>query len=401
MVPACRSLDCVSIFALTCEDAAQILDICAGYDQEDALSRRAPATAGSFAPAFRFAVPQAADLEFFGDEGTPALFAAAAAALEGLGGTRIDIDFSPFRSAGALLYDGPWIAERLAAIEEFFRSHSEELLPVTRRIIAAAADYRAVDAFKASYRLSALRRASEPVWRDADLLLLPTAGTIYTVAEVEAQPLELNARLGRYTNFVNLLDLAAIAVPAGFRSDGLPFGVSLVAPAFSDAALARLGAALHRRLDLPLGATPDRLPPDSPEAKIAAGEKRVEIAVVGGHLSGMPLNRELLDQGARLVCQARTAAVYRMFRLDGEPPRPGLVRSRDGGRSIEIEIWSLSVAGFGAFVAAVPPPLAIGTLVLDTGRQVKGFLCEAEATNDAEDITPFGGWRAYLAGLRG
>jgi allophanate hydrolase len=200
---------------------------------------------------------------------------------------------------------------------------------------------------------------------------------------------------------VNLMDLAAIAVPVGFRSDGLPFGVSLVAPAFRDAALGRLGAALHRRFDLPLGATSDRLPPGSPEAEIAANEEWVEIAVAGGHLSGMPLNRELLDHGARLVCQARTAAAYRMFRLDGDPPRPGLVRSRDGGQSIEIEIWSLSVGGFGAFVAAVPPPLVIGTLILDTGRHVKGFLCEAEAANSAEDITRFGGWRAYLAGLRG
>ncbi len=264
VVPACRSLDCVSVLALSAEDAAQIAAIAGGYEAADPFSRRAPPVPPSFTAQFRFAVPQAADLECFGDSDTPALFAAAAAALEALGGTRVAFDFAPFRSAAALLYSGPWVAERLAAIEDFFRRAPEALLPVTRDIIAGGDDYSAVDAFKAGYRLAALGREAERLWHDADFMLLPTAATIYTVAAVAAEPIALNARLGHYTNFVNLFDLAAIAVPAGMRRDGLPFGVSLIAPAFSDAALAAIGAALQRRLDLPLGATPHRLAPVTP-----------------------------------------------------------------------------------------------------------------------------------------
>ncbi len=264
VVPACRSLDCVSIFALSCEDAAQIFDICDGYDADDPLSRRASADVEAFQAQFRFAVPRAADLEFFGDIAAPGLFDHAAASLEALGGVRNEIDFAPFRAAGAMLYEGPWVAERLAAIEGLFRRSPEALLPVTRQIIAAGDRYSAVDAFNAGLRLAALRRSAEAAWCRADVLLLPTAATIYTIAAIDADPFALNARLGHYTNFVNLFDLAAIAVPAGFRPDGLPFGVSLVGPAHSDLALMRLGARLHRRLDLPLGATAQFLPASPP-----------------------------------------------------------------------------------------------------------------------------------------
>jgi allophanate hydrolase len=263
VVPACRSIDCVSIFALSCEDAARILEACAGYDAADPFSRRLPAEAKVIEAPFRFAVPPAAALEFYGDSQSPNLFAAAAAALEAIGGLRIEADFAPFRAAGALLYDGPWVAERLIAVEALIARQPEALLPVTRRIIAGGKDYAATDAFKAGYRLAMLRREAEALWDRADALLLPTAPAIYTVAEIEAEPFALNARLGHYTNFVNLFDLAAVALPAGFRADGLPFGVSLIAPQGGDRALLSLGAKLQRRLNPPLGATRHFLLPTS------------------------------------------------------------------------------------------------------------------------------------------
>jgi allophanate hydrolase len=260
VVPACRSIDCLSIFALSSEDAEQILAVCQGYDAADPFSRRLPAGAEIPQPQFRFAVPPAAALEFYGDGQNPSLFAAAATALEGLGGGRVETDFAPFRDAGGLLYDGPWVAERLVAVEELIDRQPQALLPVTRGIIAGGRDYTAADFARAGYRLAMLRREAEALWERADVLVLPTAPAIYTLAEIAAEPLALNARLGHYTNFVNLFDLAAVAVPAGFRSDGLPFGISLIAPKGSDRALLHLGARLQRRLDLPLGATRELLP---------------------------------------------------------------------------------------------------------------------------------------------
>jgi allophanate hydrolase len=399
VVPACRSLDCVSIFALSADDAAAVLDVAGGFDAADPLSREAPAETNAFAAPLRFAVPRPEDLAFFGDAEAPGLFAAAAAALEALGAARVEIDFAPFRETAPLLYSGPWVAERLVAVESLMGRQPEALLPVTRQIIAGGAKYSAVDYFGASYRLAELRRAADATWRAADLLLVPTAGTIYTVAEIEADPIALNGNLGYYTNFTNLLDLAAVALPAGFYRNGMPFGVSLIAPAFSDTRLAALGTALQRRLDLPLGATAHRLPAAQPaDAAKADDSSRIQLAVVGAHLSGMPLNHQLTERGARLVRQARTAPVYRMFLIAGEPPRPGLVRTDRAGTAIDVEIWSLDAAGFGALVADVAPPLAIGTLQLEDGTAVKGFLCESAATLAARDISEFGGWRRFVAG---
>ena len=254
VVPACRSLDCVSVFALTVEDAAEVLAVCGAYDAQDPFARSAPAALPPIARPFRFAVPRSADLEFFGDAGAAGIFARAVDALQALGGRCVNTDIAPFRQAAELLYSGPWVAERLAAIEDLFRSAPQSLLPVTREIIAGGAKYGAADLFKAIYRLAELKRATEPLWREVDVLVLPTAPTIYRIAEVEEDPIGLNSRLGIYTNFVNLLDLAAIAVPAGFRDDGLPLGVSFIAPAFSDAALCTLARTFTAGLDLPLGA---------------------------------------------------------------------------------------------------------------------------------------------------
>jgi allophanate hydrolase len=394
VVPACRSLDCVSVFALSCDDAAAILDICGVDDADDPFGRRPPPMAAAFPHRFRFAVPRAADLEFFGDDAAAGLFEAAAVALEALGGTRVDADLAPFSAAAALLYNGPWVAERLAAIAEFYARSPQSLLPVTRAIIGGGAGYTAVDTFRAIYRLEGLRRAAAALWREAELLLLPTTGTIYRLAEVEAEPIRLNSNLGYYTNFVNLLDLAAIAVPAGFRRDGLPLGITLIAPAFSDAALAALGGAFQRRLDLPLGATGHRLAPA--DAAPPAAADLIEVAVAGAHLSGMPLNPRLVALGASLVEETRTAPLYRMFAIMSEQPRPGLLRVGAGGAAIAVEVWSMRPEALGRLVAETGAPLSIGTVQLAGGRAVKGFLCEAEATKSAEEITAFGGWREYL-----
>jgi len=320
-----------------------------------------------------------------------------------LGGVRVEIDFAPFAAAARLLYEGPWVAERWSAIRAFHARHAQAIWPATRQIIESGARPLAVDAFEASYQLAELRRQAEMTWTTVDTLVLPTAATIYTRAQVEAEPLTLNSRLGHYTNFANLLDTAALAVPAGFRADGLPFGISLFGPAWSDARLAAFGSAFQRALGLKPGATGQTLPRPWPvEAAADKGPAaRLELAVVGAHLTGQPLNRELTSRGGTLVGPAHTADCYRFYALAGTtPPKPGLVRVAPGaGAAIELEVWSLPGAAWADFVAAIPPPLGIGNIVLADGRTVKGFLCESVALEGARDITAFGGWRAYRRSL--
>jgi allophanate hydrolase len=401
VVPACRSLDCVSIFALTTADALEVLRVAAGDDAEDPFSRpeadRTPLAWVAAPPRFRFGVPAPDRLEFFGNPHNPALFAAARAALEELGGTAVEIDDAPFVETARLLYEGPWLAERYAAIGEFLRAQPDALHPVTRAIVEQGARPPAVEAFQAYYRLKALRRAVARVWTEVHALLMPTAGTAYTLSEVEAEPLRLNANLGRYTNFVNLLDLCGVAVPAGFAPDGLPFGVTLLAPAFREAALAALADALHRRAGVTLGATGRPLPPP-PATSDGAPPGWVRLCVVGAHMAALPLNPELTERGGRFVREARTAPQYRLYALAHlNPPRPGMVRVAEGGGSLALELWELPEAEFGGFVASIPPPLGIGTVTLAGGEQVKGFLAEPYVLCQGEDITALGGWRTYLA----
>jgi len=369
MVPACRSLDCISIFAASCARALQVLETMQGYDAADPYSRRGEAVVRGLGR-LRVAVPR--ELEFYGDAQYQGLFGQA---LERLGGETTGIDFTPFRAVQQLLYEGPWLAERTAELQAFMAEHAQAMHPVTRAVIEGGRRYSAVEAFQGQYRLAGLRREAEAIWDAADVLVVPGAPTIYTRAEMAADPVRLNARLGLYTNFVNLLDLAAITVPAGFRGDGLPFGITLIGPAFSDRSLAAIGARF-------LGETP-----------IAVAAGTTQLAVVGAHLSGMALNRQLTDRGATRVRAARTDAAYRLYDLaDG---RPGLVR--DGhGACIEVEIWEMTHAAFGSFAAQIPPPLGIGTLSLEDGEQVKGFLCETYAVAGRRDISSFGGWRNYL-----
>ena len=396
VVPACRSLDCVSIFAQTAGDALALLHIVQGEDARDPFSRACHA-ATLPSPGFRFGVLAPQDREFCGDTEAEALYDAAAGVLRGLGGTPVSFDYAPFQAAAALLYGGPFVAERLAAIEAFFEAQPGAMDPVVHGIIAGARNFSAADAFLGTYRLRALAQEAAQQWRAMDVMLLPTSPTIFRVADVQADPVRLNSLLGTYTNFVNLLDYAAIAVPAGFRANGLPAGVTLVGPAFTDDALARLGARLHAAIACGSGLQRDAALPLIPDPPALAGT--IDVAVAGAHLSGMPLNHELLALDAHLVTTTRTSREYRLMALSGTTPaKPGLVRTPGlDGPGIEVEIWRLSEAAFGRFVASLPPPMGIGTIVLADARQVCGFLCEPCALHGAEDITAYGGWRDYLA----
>ena len=393
VVPACRSLDCVSIFALTAEDAATVLSVAEGFDSQDPYSR---VLGDASIDGRRFGVPRPDQLQFFGDQEYARLFDQAIARIDSLGGSLIQIDFAPFLEAARLLYEGPWVAERYAAVEAFMHRHASAMQPITRRIIEAGKSPSAVDAFKAQYRLMSLKRASEEVWGGVDVILTPTAGTIYEIARVDAEPLRTNSALGYYTNFMNLLDLTGVAIPAGFRSDGLPFGVTLVGRSATDHALLALAGELHGAYVDRLGSMNWAMP--EPRQRISAARAEyIAVAVCGAHMDGLPLNGQLRDRGGYLLRSTRTAAKYRLFALSGgPPPRPGLVRMNSGGASIAVEVWAVPSAQFGSFVDGIPTPLGIGKIELEDGERVPGFLCESYAAEGAVDITEFGGWRAYL-----
>ena len=410
VVPACRTLDAVSVFALTAADAATVLAAAQGEDPLDAYSHNLPPYGHNFgaASSFRFGVPCPADLEFHGNPDGPALFAQAVAHLQALGGTPVEVDLTPFRAVATLLYEGPWVAERYQAIRSFIEAQPQALHPVTRTIIEKGAQISALDTFAALYRRKELERQTRPVWDGIDCMVTPTASTIYTIAAVEADPIRLNSNLGHYTNHVNLLDLAAVAVPTGFMSQamaGMPWGVTLVAPAGKDLPLLMLAARLHARTVPTVGAmphAPHRLTSAMPDtAPFQSG--LVQVAVCGAHLSGLPLNWQLTQRGGQLVRTVRSAPCYKLFALPGGPPkRPGMVRVEEGGigemsiAGIEMEVWEMPASEFGSFVAGIPAPLGIGTLMLEDGSQVQGFVCEVLATAQAQDITAFGGWRNYL-----
>ena len=399
VVPACRTLDCVSVLALTVDDAMAMLRVIAGPDPADPFSRPRPVHAvGPMPDGLKLGVPLPGQRLFFGDRASEAAYDAALARLSALGAKIVEIDVEPFYATARLLYEGPWVAERYLTARALIASAPESLHPVTRQVILSGAHGTAADAFAAFYQLEELRRVRDQTFHSIDALVLPTAPTIYAIDEVLADPIGLNSRLGTYTNFVNLLDMCGLAVPASIRPDGIPFSVTLLAPAGDDAALAAIGREFHAATGLPLGALQHPQPPLA-RLPAAPAEGEIPIAVVGAHLSGMPLNGELRAAGGRLIERTATAPHYRLYALAGtRPPKPGLLRVQKGaGTAIEVEVWALSEAAFGRFVAAVPSPLSIGTLELDSGRSVKGFLVEAEAVADARDISSFGGWRAFMA----
>ena len=315
------------------------------------------------------------------------------------GGVPVIIDLAPFLEAARLLYEGPWIAERFAAVGDFVKANPAAVLQVTRRIIEGGSQPSASEAFKGLYRLRALKRACEAQWAAMDFLLTPTAATIYKVTDVEADPLRLNSNLGYYTNFMNLLDLAGVALPAGFRGDGLPFGVSLVGPNASERALLEVADRLHRASVSRLGATQQPLLPQDPQPAGPTVRRGFAcIAVCGAHMEGLPLNHQLRERGAYFLRAARTAPKYRLFALAGGPPqRPGLIRTLAEGAAIELEIWAIPQAQLGSFMAGIPAPLGLGTVELHDGATCTGFICEGYAAQTAADISSYGGWRGYLA----
>ena len=393
VVPACRSLDCVSIFALTAEDAATVLSVVEGFDSQDPYSR---VVGNAAINGRRFGVPRSEQLQFFGDPDYARLFDRAIARIDSLGGSLIQIDFAPFLDAARLLYEGPWVAERYAAVEGFIHRQASAMHQVTRQIIEAGKLPSAVDGFKAQYQLMSLKRASEEVWGSVDVILTPTAGTIYEIARVNAEPIRTNSTLGYYTHFMNLLDLTGVAIPAGFRSDGLPFGVTIVGRSATDHALLALAGELQRALVDTLGAMKWAMP-ERAKSVSATREGYIAVAVCGAHMDGLPLNGQLRDRGGYLVQSTRTAAAYRLFALSGERPRrPGLVRMSDGGASVAVEVWAVRSAEFASLVEGIPAPLGLGKVELYDGERVPGFLCESYAAEGAIDITELGGWRAYL-----
>ncbi|MCA3634445.1 MAG: allophanate hydrolase [Methylobacterium sp.] len=403
VVPACRTLDCVSVFALTVEDAWAAFTAMAGPDSADPFSRAVPLVPQQASePHPVIGVPRAEDLRFFGDGLQEKAYHAGLAQLESLGAKLVPVDFTAFFETAALLYEGPWVAERHAAIAAFLKTNAASLHPVTRGIISGAEKFDASTLFRAQYRLAELKLAIAPIWRQAGMLAVPTTPVSPTVADLAADPIGPNSRCGTYTNFVNLLDLAACAAPGPFRADGRAAGLTFIAPSGADGRLAAMARAFHQASGVTMGATGAPLPAET-GFDDPGRDGLIEIVVVGAHLSGMPLNHELTSNGGVFRRAVSTAPDYRLHALAGGPPkRPGLLRVAAGtGHAIATEVWALPPAGFGRFIAGIPSPLGIGTLKLSDGTAPKGFLVEPEGLIGSTDISTLGGWRAYIAALAG
>ena len=415
VVPACKSLDCVSIFALTASDAARVLAVMEGPQAGEPVFNTVTLQAPRLPARLRVGVPVAPT--FFGDADYASAFERAQAQwadLRDVDGQPwpvelVPVDLAPFTAVARLLYDGPWVAERYAAISTFIESQADEINPVVRGIIESAHQHDAVSAFKGQYRLRELAQVTLPTWQHIDVLMVPTAPTMPTLASVQADPVARNSQLGTYTNFVNLLGLAALALPSGFTATGLPFGITLIAPGGSDAALLDLGAqwqqALARGTTLTLGhglSVPTDAELSWPCGVQAAAAPTLLLSVVGAHLSGMPLHWQLTERGARLVASTRTSPRYQLFALPGTvPPKPGLVRLASDadpaeGHAIAVEVYALPQASIGSFLAMIPPPLGLGSVELENGTWVKGFICEPCGLQGADNISSHGGWRAYM-----
>jgi len=382
LVPACRSLDCISVFANTAADAALIARVVSKFDPQDAFARKLEQT-GSLGASFRFGVPKV--LDFSGDPDTPTLYAQAIEKMKTLGGTPVEIDLTPFTDAARLLYEGPWVAERWAAVGEFVEKNPDAIFPVTRTILESSQGWDATATFKAQYQMQEYVRQAENIWQEIDVLLLPTTPRLYTVAENLADPITTNSVLGRYTNFMNLLDLSAVALPVGrARSGKAPWGITLAAPAGWDQALLSFGARFTGGEEVLLPKT------------------KIPVAVCGAHLEGLALHWQLADRGATLRESTFSAPVYRLYAMPSSgsiPARPAMIHDEENGAPIALEVWELEPAAFGDFVSKIPGPLGIGKVILASGEQVPGFIAEPRATLGAEEITSHGGWRAWMASL--
>ncbi len=383
LVPACRTLDCISVFTHDTTNARLVDGVVAGFDPNDPYSRALPER---LLEPHRIGVPMPGQRNWFGDAASQRLYEKALAVLAERA-TLIELDIGYLQEAAALLYNGPWVAERTAALRDLLERDPDAIDPTVRKVVEPGAEISAVAAFEGQYRLAALQREAETMWERVDMLAFPTTGTIYRIAELLAEPVALNSNLGFYTNFVNLLDMAAVAVPAGQRDNGTGFGITLIGPAGSDSGLLEAAEDYCAAAGLPA----------TPALDLEGKMETVKLAVVGAHLKDMPLHWQLTSRHATFVGSVQTAATYRLYAMaDSTPPKPALVHSDDGG-AIAVEVYELDVGAFGSFVSEVPAPLAIGTVTLEDGSSVKGFVAEPRATVGAEDITALGGWRTYIA----
>ena len=398
VVPACRTLDTVSIFAPTVDDAYSVYAVARGYDAADAYSRAFPDEALT-APAnsLRIGIPSTDTVQFFGDDAQAAAFARDTARLAASGAEIVEIDFTPLYAIAAMRYQGAWVAERHTVIADLLKTNPDAVHPVTRQIIGLAERLSADDAFKGFYRLAELKRNAAPMLAGLDMLCVPTIPDFATVEELQVDPIGPNNRMGTYTNFVNLMDMCGIAVPTAPRSDGRPGSVTLLAKAGQDANIAAVAREFERDCPRTMGATRFTLSPPNPLP--SANPDRIELAVCGAHMSGLPLNTQLTDLGAQFLRADTTAPNYKFYALAGGPPaRPGLVRSAaSGAGSVALEVWLLPKTAMGQLIAHIPAPLAIGSVELADGTWVKGFVCEADGAKGAREITELGDWRRYLA----
>ncbi len=401
MLPACRSLDCISIFTLNADDANAVLAVAEGEDAADGYSR--PNTFNNLARHYglrsgplRVGVVPGHQLKFFGDAAYERAWQQTLERLAADGFELVEIDYAPFDEAALLLYEGPWVSERYLAIETLMQESPEVVNPVVRQIIAQGEAPKATELFRAQYRLEELRRQCLAQMAGLDCLLTPTAGRLFTVEELHAEPVLYNSQLGYYTNFMNLLDMTAVAVPTAFTASGMPFGISLVGKAFSDRALLSIANRIQQSIPLPAGC--GQSVHHSAAAAVATDGTRIDVVVCGAHLDGQPLNWQLRERGATLKAATQTAPVYRLYALAGGPPlRPGLVLDTDAGAAIAVEVWSVPAAEFGSFVAGIPAPLGIGRTRLADGSEASGFICEPYGISGATEITAFGGWKNWLA----
>ncbi len=396
VVPACKSIDCMSIFSLTADDAQTVFSIAANYDETDCFSRHNPVTnqgCVNLAHDFTFAVPLQEQLAFFGDDDYQQAFALAIEQLIELGGSKLEVDFSPMLDAARLLYEGPWVAERYLATQDILLNKPEAMMDVTRTIISGGSTPKATDSFAALYKLQALKKLADKLVASVDVLVTPTAGRHFTLAEIEEEPILRNSQLGYYTNFMNLLDFSAIAVPTSFTKNKMPFGITVFSDAMEDQKLLTLAKRIQQSTKLPLGATSF-----SYEARESSQYNLgyIDVVVCGAHLSGMALNHQLTERGAILKQVTESAAAYRMYALPGNIERPAMVRDEDSAEAFAVEVWSLPIAEFGSFVHGIAQPLGIGKVELASGDYVTGFIAESYAKTLGRDISDFKGWRNYL-----
>jgi len=392
VIPASASLDCISIFSLTVEDAHAVLNVIDGVDTEDIFLRQDRVQVAKPASRLKVGIPLRGQLQGLAESGYDRPFTQAQACMRSMGNEIVEIDIEPLIECGGLLYGGAILAERYHALLPMLKANPEAIHPVVREVVEPGAKFSGEAVYAVQQQVRQFKQSAEKIWQSVDVLLLPTVDATFTIQQVLEEPVKLNVRLGRYTNFVNLLDMCALAVPAGFSQGGLPFGITLLAPALHDWWLGQIGARFQSLTACRLGASLHTL---------STLESSMSVAVVGAHLTGQPLNYQLLERGARFLKRCRTASRYRLYALPNTtPPKPGLAKlPTNEGKGIAVEVWSMPTSQFGSFVSLIPAPLGIGTLELDDGEQVNGFVCEPYGLEGALDISSFGGWVAYLESL--